>query len=338
MRNYPEIVRSWVAGDASALTTPEERRAIALIASGTATEAQLEAAGLEFVTGIKGALSHEVRGAGSIATKADESRQNVISWKYSDEKPDRMGDIIRADGWELENYKRNSVILWGHAAGMDAIADEPIGRSLDVRVEGKALYGDILFAVDESERAARIYRLAKAGFISAGSVGFRPLKTEHIQDEAERTKLGLGRFGIIFLRQELLEFSLCAIPANPNALQQSLKDGTLTQAEADEIGAQRTEKDWEAYTRRKARSFVSMSRADDAPAISDATLRALAESLTAHAAAHTTLARAITDLGGCIQTLRANGPAPVTGSPAKQAPRGLTAEEEKIIHAIREMK
>lgn len=344
MRPFQDLVRAWAADQQLEDLSPEQRRLIGLIASGTATDEQLASAGAEFVGGIKSHLPHEVRDTGAFVAKA--AQENVLTWKYSDDKPDRMGDIIRQDGWELANYKRNPVILWGHAHGFDSVADEPIGRSLELRVDKGALYGDILFDV-EDERAARIFRKARAGFVQAGSVGFRPLKTSHVSDDAERTKLGLGRFGVIFDKAELLEFSLCAIPANPNALQQAVKSGAITAKDADEVHAQRTEKDWERYEKRRARSTVSLStpaRADcPAPLADDRISRALdalAEAqralapLVQLAPALTALAHSITDLGGCLSAPRqvAQAPAPATKAPAP------TAAESEILSLLRSMR
>jgi hypothetical protein len=49
------------------------------------------------------------------------------------------------------------------------------------------------------------------GFINAGSVGFIPIEYE-LTDNPDRP------YGIDFQRVELLEFSICPIPTNANAL------------------------------------------------------------------------------------------------------------------------
>jgi phage head maturation protease len=64
----------------------------------------------------------------------------------------------------------------------------------------------------------------KAGVIRAGSVGFRVMEIEipSKQDSGDGTSL-------IFRKQELLEFSICNVPANPFALAKSMNDeqGTM---------------------------------------------------------------------------------------------------------------
>jgi phage head maturation protease len=49
------------------------------------------------------------------------------------------------------------------------------------------------------------------GYLKATSVGFMPLKYTFSKDPARE-------YGIDFLEQELLEFSIVTIPANPDAL------------------------------------------------------------------------------------------------------------------------
>jgi HK97 family phage prohead protease len=58
----------------------------------------------------------------------------------------------------------------------------------------------------------------KAGVIRAGSVGFRVIEIE-IPDR-ETAKDGTS---LIFRKQELLEFSVCNVPANPYALTKTIE-------------------------------------------------------------------------------------------------------------------
>jgi HK97 family phage prohead protease len=118
-----------------------------------------------------------------------------------------MGDRIDPHGWDLDNYRRNPVVLWAH----DALSP-PIGRASNIRVEGNRLLGDVEFAPPElSPFADEIYRLVRAQFLNACSVGFAPLEWSFAKDPDRQ-------FGIDFKRQELLELSVVPIPANANAL------------------------------------------------------------------------------------------------------------------------
>jgi hypothetical protein len=52
----------------------------------------------------------------------------------SDETVDRYGDIIRASGWQLGNYRQNPVLLFGHQS--DSL---PVGKVDPIVVEGTQL-------------------------------------------------------------------------------------------------------------------------------------------------------------------------------------------------------
>lgn len=253
--NYAQLYSDWVKGNPLDEIKPEQRRALPLIVSGAASPEQLEAAGLPFVVGIKAAAAFSARPTVTGPIEKARQGEHVIPWVLSDASPDRMGDVINPDGWHLKNFRANPVIMWGHGGAGILDGDEPIGRAENVRVEKGRLIADIRFAVEESERAARKFKLANSGYIKAGSVGFKPVKVERVEDEEERTKLGLGRFGVHYKEQELLEFSLVAVPANPHALQQSVKAGEIAQADADWLNGEvrsYTERDLERAARRKA--------------------------------------------------------------------------------------
>ena len=45
--------------------------------------------------------------------KAD-SKNGTFDVIISTEVKDRAGEIVRQDGWDLNNYKNNPIVLWGH--------------------------------------------------------------------------------------------------------------------------------------------------------------------------------------------------------------------------------
>lgn len=146
-----------------------------------------------------------------------EGESRTLRWVFSDGSVDRMTDTIDPKGWELDRYKANPVILWAH----DASAP-PIGLAANVSSDGTKLAGDVTFAeADVYEFADTIFRLVKGKFIRAGSVGFLPLEWKWTKDKARPN-------GIDFKRQELMEFSICPIPANPNALNEARSAGIDT--------------------------------------------------------------------------------------------------------------
>jgi HK97 family phage prohead protease len=141
--------------------------------------------------------------------QADESAR-TIRFIASDETVDRYGDVVSVKGWSLANYRQNPIFLWGHDY------DEPIGRVMEVGVEDGRLMATARLA-DEgtSPFIDRLWKSIKQKFINAVSVGFMVHSEkdyEQILDEDEHFT------GFHFLRQELLEISLVAVPANPSAL------------------------------------------------------------------------------------------------------------------------
>jgi HK97 family phage prohead protease len=127
----------------------------------------------------------------------------------SDESIDRMGDVIRINGWELANYKRNPIVLFQHQSS------NPVGISTKVWVEGKALMSRIKLAAEgTSPFIDTLRKLMAQGIVKAVSVGFVPTKEpSYIRDVKNDQITGLEYIG-----QELLEISLVSVPANPQAL------------------------------------------------------------------------------------------------------------------------
>lgn len=143
----------------------------------------------------------------------------------STDAEDRDRDVIHQEGWLLDDYRQNSVVLWSHRMG-----DPPIGRSLREEIYADASLVEAgqtrkLLIMDEIGVTPGIYpfadavwEMAKAGFVTAGSVGFIPLKiADRMEQDADGTSRWTGGFDL--LENELLEHSLCSVPCNQEALQ-----------------------------------------------------------------------------------------------------------------------
>lgn len=138
----------------------------------------------------------------------DESR--AVRFIASDESVDRYGDIVKAD-WNLAPYKKNPVFLWNHDHSIPAIGNiAPIG------VDARRLMVTANFtAPGVNPFADQLYKLVKAKVIRAVSVGFTadPSDVEMIRDADDQWTGGYK-----YNNPELLELSLCNVPANPHAL------------------------------------------------------------------------------------------------------------------------
>lgn len=148
---------------------------------------------------VRKALTAEVK----VASESD----RTIDFVISTDTVDLAGDTIAVAGWKLDNYKKNPVVLFAHDA-----SSMPVGKATNVRVEDGKLKATVEFMTREiSGFADAVFRALKAGFLSAVSVGFYPVKYAFV-DDPER------RFGVDFLEQILLEFSVVPVPCNPEAL------------------------------------------------------------------------------------------------------------------------
>lgn len=155
---------------------------------------------------------------GSVAEpRALDDQPRTVRFCFSDGSVDRMGDTIDPAGWLTHSYMKNPVALWAH----DSSAP-PIGRSSNLMVEDLRLMGDITFAEPEVYPFAEtIYRLVMGKFLNAVSVGFLPLEYDWSEDDDRE-------WGLDFTQQELLEVSVCPVPANGNALAEARKSGIDT--------------------------------------------------------------------------------------------------------------
>lgn len=135
------------------------------------------------------------------------ANDNRFSFVLSTGSVDRMGDVIEPSGWRLDNFRKNPIALAYHDH------QKPVGRWHNVRVVKQQLTGDLELAPDDvGPMQAAINKLVRLGFIKAVSVGFQPLEYELIDPERPFE-------GYRFVKQELTEASLVAVPANAEALE-----------------------------------------------------------------------------------------------------------------------
>ena len=136
----------------------------------------------------------------------DEGSKSFIA-VASTEDEDRDKDIIRQDGWDLKNFKKNPVVPWSHNYW-----DVPVAKSLKTWVDkaSKKLLFKPQFDEDD-DQSMKIFNKFRKGFLKSFSVGFRGVKFEYRNEDDPWWG------GVEFLQQELLEISAVSVPANPNA-------------------------------------------------------------------------------------------------------------------------
>lgn len=137
-------------------------------------------------------------------TKALEDERALVV-RITSPKPDRSGDIVVPKGGQLENFKKNPVVLFGHDYW-----SPPIAKATELSVDDNGIIAKVQFPTKGAyEFADTIYELCKQGIMNAWSIGFRALR-----DKIEFMEEGGRKFN----EWELFEFSAVPVPAHPDAL------------------------------------------------------------------------------------------------------------------------
>lgn len=140
---------------------------------------------------------------------------------------DRDGEVISADGWDLKNFKKNPVILFGHD-----YRSLPIGKATKIGVRDGKLMNVVEFPPEGTyEFADTVQRLVDTGYLKTQSVGFIPRKWDDGDFEDEKS----NKPRRTYTKQELLEISIVPVPSNPNALMNAVKEGVITTKQFETI-------------------------------------------------------------------------------------------------------
>jgi len=139
------------------------------------------------------------------------------------------------DNWALDNFNSNPIVGYQHNVYGDNMCvapnpDDVLGKAtaaLDFYKGKRAIIADTTFEPEEiNPTAEKVFRKILWGSLNAVSVGVNPLgkiKTEYSKNE----KGEIVDYQLNFPGQELVEFSIVNIPADPAALRRSMKSHTM---------------------------------------------------------------------------------------------------------------
>jgi len=153
--------------------------------------------------------------------EVDKQKRSVISY-ISTDAVDRDGEKLLPEGVDLENYKKNPVVMLGHD-----YKSLPVGKNIWIKKDDKGLVAKTVFA--KSERGDEIYRACSEDIEGTGpllkgwSVGFIPIEWEDIETKDKKEKPGR-----IYKKWELLEYSIVPIPSCPEALTLAVEKGLIS--------------------------------------------------------------------------------------------------------------
>ena len=126
---------------------------------------------------------------GLVATDVqfDEGEHAAVSY-ITTRDIDRDGEIVEPMGADLEAYRKNPVVLFGHN-----YHELPIGKNLWIKQDDKGLIAKTQYA--NHEFAQTVYNYRKDGFPLAQSIGFIPMQWEDSPGDVKgcRRRYKIGR-------------------------------------------------------------------------------------------------------------------------------------------------
>jgi hypothetical protein len=159
-------------------------------------------------------------------TELSPGERSDVSW-ISTEDPDRTGDVVRARGMNDSQFRHNPIVTLNHAYWAP-----PVGRSLwrkfvkdgDLRgIKAKTQYParPADWAAGKDWPADVAFALVQADLLRGKSIGFLPTKV-HVPDEDELRQNGWSKVGLVIDEWILLEYACVYLPAQQNAVLESV--------------------------------------------------------------------------------------------------------------------
>jgi phage head maturation protease len=129
----------------------------------------------------------------------------LIEFVITSDRVDREQDVITPDGWTTENFEGNPVVLFAHLS-----RELPVANAKSLVKAGNKWRSIAEFTPQDLYPFGYMcYRMYAEGFMHACSVGFQPIEYSFAADR---------KYGINYLKTDLLEYSCVPVPANPDAL------------------------------------------------------------------------------------------------------------------------
>lgn len=134
----------------------------------------------------------------------------AMTFVASTEETNRYGFSLRNDGWNLDNFNANPVVLWMH----DPFTP-PLGRGQAVSDGSRVLLADVVFD-DADPLAQSVERKLRRGFLNAVSVSWDYLSAEGepVTDAWRLTNDQIRDE----LSYDLAEVSVVTVPGDPRAV------------------------------------------------------------------------------------------------------------------------
>jgi phage head maturation protease len=134
---------------------------------------------------------------------------------------DRDNEIVLPEGIELDQYRVNPVVLWGHDQ------DRPVGKALWVKPDAEGLLAKSQYISRPARYVGEwlpdfVFSMIQADVLRGKSIGFLPLE---IRDPSPEELAVNPQLQLVISRSLLLEYSVVSVPSNPLALVEIVSKG-----------------------------------------------------------------------------------------------------------------
>ena len=141
----------------------------------------------------------------------NKSKREVVA-KISTADPDRDNEVVLPSGLKKGVDYGGRPMLWSHNYDIP-----PVGSLKWVKNDGDSLIAKYCFS-KATALACELWELQQEGHLSAHSIGFDPLQFSPPSAEEKTANPSWANVGNVHRLYEVVECSLCSVPANPNAL------------------------------------------------------------------------------------------------------------------------
>jgi hypothetical protein len=157
-------------------------------------------------------------------TEISPGERSDVSW-ISTEDPDRTGDVVLARGMNDSQFRLNPIVTLNHCYWAP-----PVGKSLwrkfvkdgDLRgIKAKTQYPAKPADWSGDWPADLAFSLVQADLLRGKSIGFLPTKV-HVPDAKELGQSGWAKVGLVIDEWILLEYACVFLPAQQNAVVESV--------------------------------------------------------------------------------------------------------------------
>lgn len=164
--------------------------------------------------------AYAVRTKADTTTEVQEAERTDVSY-VSTRVMDRDRDIVDPAGIELEDFRRNPIVLYGHNR------DAPVGKALWVKADANGLIAKTAYTARPKNYVGEwlpdfVYSMVAADVLRGKSITFIPTE---IRDPNDQELTEFPEVQSVITRCMLIEYSVVSVPCNPLALVEAIGKG-----------------------------------------------------------------------------------------------------------------